>query len=562
MAQKNSLDTKPGFRRRALLRGLATAAASTFVASGKDFKHVAPKRSTDISATYSKGVVETVQGKVRGYTNRGVLVFRGIPYAAPTRGANRFMPPQKPASWKGIRSCLTYGPGCPVNAALINEQGDNSPRGDEDNFLLYRIRGWRRAEDCLRLNVCTPATASPNRKRAVMVYMHGGGYTGGSGNDLLCYDGENLARHHDVVVVTHNHRLNVFGYLNLAEFGGERYAASGNVGMLDNVAVLEWVRDNIASFGGDPENVLIFGQSGGGGKVSHLMAMPSAAGLFHRVAVQSGATLRTGSADKSNQLAAALLAELAVSKSQIDKLHSIPASALLAAQAAAVNRLKGEAWGPFLDGKIIPAHPFDPSAPAISANVPLLIGNCQNEFVNGCDNPEVATLTEADLKKRVGEAHGAPADNIIEAYRREYPQESPFGIWAAISASAMHRNSITQAERKAAQGAAPAYHYLYAWRTPMLDNTPGTFHSSEITFAFDNADLCTQYSGGGQEALGLSYKMGEAWASFARSGRPGHKDLPEWPSYNRESRATMVFNNQCAIKNDIEGAGLRLMKDA
>ena len=390
----------------------------------------------------------------------------------------------------------------------------------------------------------------------------GDGYTGGSGNDLLCYDGENLARHHDVVVVTHNHRLNVFGYLNLAEFGGERYAASGNVGMLDNVAVLEWVRDNIASFGGDPENVLIFGQSGGGGKVSHLMAMPSAAGLFHRVAVQSGATLRTGSTDKSNQLAAALLVELGFSKSQIDKLHSIPASALLAAQGAAVNRLKGVTWGPVLDGKIIPTHPFDPSAPAISARIPLLIGNCQNEFVNGCDNPEVATLTESDLKKRVGEAHGTSADNIIEAYRREYPQESPFGIWAAISASTPHRNSIIQAERKAAQGAAPAYHYRYAWRTPMLDNTPGTFHSSEITFALDNADLCTQYSGGGQEALGLSSKMGEAWASFARSGRPGHKDLPEWPAYNSESRATMVFNNQCSIKNDIEGAGLRLMKGA
>jgi para-nitrobenzyl esterase len=192
----------------------------------------------------------------------------------------------------------------------------------------------------------------------------------------------------------------------------------------------------------------------------------------------------------------------------------------------------------------------------------MLIGTCQNEFVNGCDNPEAATLTEADLKKRMEEAHGASSNKIIEAYRREYPQESPFGLWAAISASAPRQNSITQAERKAAQGAASAYHYLYAWRTPMLDNTPGTFHSSEITFAFDNADLCTQYSGGSQEALSLSYKMGETWASFARTGRPGHKKLPEWPAYNRESRATMVFNNQCAVKNDIEGAGLRLMKEA
>jgi para-nitrobenzyl esterase len=204
-------------------------------------------------------------------------VFRGIPYGAPTGGAKRFMPPQKPKPWAGVRSCLTYGPACP-SGINISEHGDNSTRGDEDNFLLYRAGGWQRGEDCLRLNVWTPATPGSSRKRAVMVYMHGGGYSGGSGNDLLSYDGESLSRNHDVVVVTHNHRLNVFGFFNLAEFGGEPYQSSGHVGMLDNVAVLEWVRDNIANFGGDPGKVLIYGQSGGGGKVSTLMVMPAAAG--------------------------------------------------------------------------------------------------------------------------------------------------------------------------------------------------------------------------------------------------------------------------------------------
>ena len=217
-------------------------------------------------AASSKTMVETESGKVRGYVNRDVWVFRGIPYAEPTGGANRFMPPVKVKPWSGVRSCLTYGPACP-SGVNINENGDNSPRGDEDNFLLYRTGGWQRGEDCLRLNVWSPGPNTSGRKRPVMVFMHGGGYTGGSGNDLLSYDGENLARHHDVVVVTHNHRLNVFGFLNLAEVGGERFANSGNVGMLDNVAVLEWVRDNIANFGGDPGNVMIFGQSGGGGKV-------------------------------------------------------------------------------------------------------------------------------------------------------------------------------------------------------------------------------------------------------------------------------------------------------
>ncbi len=208
-------------------------------------------------------------------------------------------------------------------------------------MLLYRTGGWLRGENCLRLNVWTPGPTTPGRKRSVMVFMHGGGYTGGSGNDLLSYDGENLARHDDVVVVTHNHRLNVFGFLNLAEIRGERFANSGNVGMLDNVAVLEWVRDNIGNFGGDPGNVMIYGQSGGGGKVSHLMVMPAAQGLFHRAAVESGATLRTGAPEAAAKIAAALLDELNVSGSQFEKLQTIPAATLVAAQASAVRRGAG-----------------------------------------------------------------------------------------------------------------------------------------------------------------------------------------------------------------------------
>jgi para-nitrobenzyl esterase len=454
----------------------------------------------------------------------------------------------------------------------VIENDKGGANRDEDAFLLYRTNGWIRGEDCLRVNVWTPSASASSRKRAVMVFMHGGGYSGGSGNDLLCYDGENLARHHDVVVVTHNHRLNLFGYLNLAEIGGERYASSGNVGMLDIVAVLEWVRDNIANFGGDPGNVLIYGQSGGGGKVSHLMAMPAAKGLFHRAIVESGSTLRSGSAEAATHRAMIVLEELGISKNDLDKLHSVPTSALQRVQPAAERRLAAErggaaprglgGWGPIVDGNVIPAHPFDPGAPEISASVPMLIGTCLNEMVNGTDNPEREILTNDELAKRVTARYKNNAADIIGAYRKEYPKESPFGIWAAISAAGMRQNAIAQAERKAAQGGAPAYMYLYAWRTPALGGQIGTFHSSEITFAFDNATLCTHYSAGAPDALVLSSKMGEAWASFARSGKPGHAALPQWSAYSAENRATMVFNTPCSIRKNPEGEGLRLIRQS
>jgi para-nitrobenzyl esterase len=517
-------------------------------------------------------IVETAAGKVRGFSSSGVDVFLGIPYGASTTGANRFMPPARPQAWAGVRNCLNYGHSCPQAGTGVIENDANGRSTDEDAYLLYRTGGWTRGEDCLRLNIWTPSVAASSRKRPVMVFMHGGGYTGGSGNDLLCYNGENLARHHDVVVVTHNHRLNLFGYLNLAEIGGERYASSANVGMLDIVAVLEWVRDNISNFGGDPDNVLIYGQSGGGGKVSHLMVMPAAKGLFHRAVVESGSTLRSGSPETAAEHAAIILEELGISRASLEKLHSLPTSALMRVQTELQRRLAANGrgrtggglggWSPVVDGKVIPAHPFEPGAPDVSAKVPMLIGTCLNEMVNGTDNPERETLTGEELEKRVSERYKDHATDIIAAYRREYPTESPFGLWAAISAAGMRQNAIAQAERKAAQGAAPAYMYIYAWRTPALGGQIGTFHSSEITFAFDNANLCTHYSANDPGGLALSSKMGQAWASFARSGNPGHGGLPAWAAYTADKRATMVFNAPSSIKDDPEGQGLRLIRQS
>jgi para-nitrobenzyl esterase len=529
-----------------------------------------------IVASDSKAIVETTAGKVRGYIRNGTYTFKGIPYGAPTGGANRFMPPQKPLPWAGIRSALRFGHTCPAYSSLV-EGGDNAPQDDEDAFLLYRGNEQTESgEDCLRVNVWTPEIYG-SKKRPVLVYMHGGAFSGGSGNDLLSYDGENMSRRGEVVVVTHNHRLNVFGYLNLAELGGEKYASSGNVGMLDLVALLEWVRDNISNFGGDPGNVMIFGQSGGGGKVNALMAMPAAMGLFHRAAVQSGSMLRMGAPGDSAKLASAVFAQLNLRRSQVDQLQTIPLERLVAASNAVVTDLgrpqeigrgflwfsiQRMGWGPCVDGKIFPNHPFDPTAPKISAQIPMLIGTNLNEFVNGVDNPGAASFTDGDLEKRVSEMFGDKSKAIIQAYRREYPEVAPFDLFSVISTAGVRQSAFVQAARKAALGAAPAYEYLFAWQTPVLDGRPRAFHAAEIAFVFGNADICDNYTGGSPAALELSAKMCDAWISFARHGDPNHKELPNWPVFTLDKRQTMIFDNKCVVKNDPEGEGRRVIEKA
>ncbi len=505
--------------------------------------------SRTVVASDAATVAETSAGKIRGFRRNGVYIFKGVPYGASTAGGRRFRPPVKPEPWTGIRNALQYGRTCPSqDSAHFNTDGRNLATSDEDAFVLHRgafaaVPG----EDCLRANLWTPEINS-SRKRPVMVYMHGGAFSGGSGHDLLAYDGECLARNHDVVVVTHNHRLNVYGYLNLGHLAGEEYASSANVGMLDIVAVLEWVRDNIENFGGDSGNVTIFGQSGGGGKIIALMAMPAARGLFHRAIVQSGPFLRSLSPDYSGRLAELVIAELGLSKSQVRELQRIPVDRLSGAAAEAMKKMPAykpsirqvygeQDWGPTVDGRILPRHPFDPDAPEISADVPLLTGSNLHEFVNGLDRPDANAMRVDELDRLVSQEFGDRGREIVEAYRCNYPEATPFDLYAT----------------------APAYSYVYAWRTPVLNGRPGSFHASEIAFTFDNAEICDHYSCGVPEAFVLSKQISNAWANFARTGNPSHSGLPRWPAYRSERRATMYLDAPCHVRNDAEQDALRLI---
>ena len=581
---ERSKDSQKSFSsgRRALLGSLTASCAGLagVAIAPSNVLGAATQSTSKLAATCGAGkvtcsdadtVVETNAGKVRGFRRNGIYAFKGVPYGASTAGARRFMPPAAPEPWTGIRNALAYGRICPQDdSAHFDTDGKNLAIHDEDAFLLHRgsavcVPG----EDCLRVNVWTPEINGSHR-RPVMVYMHGGGFSGGSGHDLLSYEGENLARNHDVVVVNHNHRLNVYGYLNLARLGGDDFSDSANLGMLDIVAALEWVHTHISAFGGDPGNVTIFGQSGGGGKVAALMAMPAAKGLFHRAIIQSGPFLKALSPDYSQQVAARLMDELGLSSSQVRELQKIPVDRLSGAAAEAMKKTPkpqtahrdtfGESgWGPTVDGRTLPAHPFDPGAPAVSADVPLITGTNLNESVSGLDHPGADVMTLEEMNRSVREMYGGSAEALIAAYRQDYPDATPFGLYAAIATARWRIPAFAQAARKAALGAAPAYAYIYAWRTPVLNNRPGSFHASEISFTFDNADICDHYSAGDPSAFALSKQMSTAWTSFARTGDPNHPGLPHWPAYTADAHATMYFNARCEVRNDPEGKGLKIV---
>ena len=496
--------------------------------------------------------VDTTAGKIRGVQLGKVHAFKGVPYGASTAPPNRFMPPRKPQPWTNVRDASALGTRSPQ---LLTEFHGFVPPEVE-----VMDRDEPMGEDCLMLNVWTPGVGASG-KRPVMVWLHGGGYTSGSGG-FICYDGAQLAGKHDVVVVTVNHRLSVFGYLYLAGLGGERYADASNVGNLDIVAALEWVRDNIAAFGGDPANVTLWGQSGGGGKVSCLMAMPRAKGLFHKAIVQSGAALRGTPVAAANQSTEEFLKRVSLTAKDVDKLQSLSMDQVLATTEPAKGRPLNPS--PVVDGRSMPADPFDPVAPAQSADIPLLIGTTETEvtfFPNQILDPIDNAKLHESVKQLVRKASDAQVDQLIAAYRAGRPRDSNTDLYLIIASDAGFRAGVlTEADRKAQQARAAVYQYYFTWRSPVREGKLRSFHTVEIPFVFDNVDAAQSMTGKGQDRYALATRMSTAWAAFARTGNPNHPGLPKWGTFDTKQRATMIFDAECKAVNDPHGEELRLLR--
>ena len=497
-------------------------------------------------------IAETAYGKVKGASANGIYSFKGIRYGASTGGENRFMPPKEPAAWTGVMDALEYG----------NSAPQTNPKGGGGDDLFPPVGGEPKrteSEDCLFLNVWTPGL-NDGKKRPVMVWLHGGAFISGSGSRKIIA-GENLSRRGDVVVVTLNHRLNVFGFSHFGDIGGPEYAMSGNAGMLDIIQALKWVRDNIDRFGGDPGQVMIFGESGGGQKVTMLMGCPLAKGLFHRAAIESGPGIKMLDRDKATHVSDVLLEELNLTRDRLSEIQKLPTEQVLAAFFPTMGKTGGitagliDNFGPVIDPVVLPQHPFSPTASPYAADVPLIMGWNRTEMTLFAD-PAAFTVDDAEMTKRVTGIYGADAaPRIIETYKTKYPDLSApdllFIIWSDYP-TMLFENLI--AERRAAANHAPTYLYRFDWKSPADGGKYHTPHTMEMPFVFDNTEVMASMTGATPEAAALAAKMSNAWIALATNGDPNTAEagLPKWEPYKPDTRMTMVINNESQLVSDPE----------
>jgi len=535
--------------RRELLRNSALFSAANLL------------RGSLRAQTSTSPIVSTSSGRVRGFSDQGILVFKGIPYGADT-STTRFSAPTPPKPWTGIRDTLSLGPQAPQ--PIHNREGRSTFAPLDEPHPVN-------SEDCLHLNVWTPGV-NDNRKRPVLVYIHGGAYSSSSSNGPV-YDGVRLARRGDAVVVTLNHRLNLFGYLYLAELAPasirDLYRDSGNVGQLDLILALQWVRDNIAPFGGDPSRILIFGQSGGGAKCATLMSMPSASGLFHRVMTMSGQQLTATVPEHATATAEAVLKALNLSPANLDDIRN-PAKVSMDKLVAAIRA--GKYFGPVHDGRTLPHDPFDPEAPVLSASVPMILGNTHDEtrLLIGASSPELFSLTWDALPAQLEHYRQFLGDlstkSIVADYRSWYPTYSPSDVFfAATTAFRSWHGMVIESERRARQHG-PTWVYNFVWKSPADGGKWGAPHTIDIPFAFDDLDLAaSMVSSDGDptsSAQSLSGVYSQTLLAFASTGDPNHPGLPSWPRYNLDHYPTMLWNTPPRVENDPRGQERQLIAQA
>ncbi len=478
---------------------------------------------------------DTQFGRIRGIKAGAVNIFKSVPYGASTAGANRFMPPRDPVPWREYREAFEYGPAAP--------QSDPATGRQQDGF---------ESEDCLVLNVWTRGI-DDGGKRPVMFWCHGGGFRTLSGSSPR-YDGTNLAMRGDVVVVTINHRLNMMGFTHFGDMGHTDFESSGTVGMQDIVHALKWVQNNIEQFGGDPERVMIFGESGGGRKVATLLGMPSAKGLFHAAVIESGATLRLPDRENANSLAERVLDELKLSRVNLPQIQQLPLNRIMAAYHAVVASNPptdgGGTFAPTMDGEILPYHPFWPSASPVNPDVPVIVGANRTEMTYFAEDAAFQ-LDEAGMRDRVSEIVGQDKlDAVVNVYRQANPDASPAEIYFLVFSDSRYvMQSITIAQRRAALGAGPTYLYYLTWETAETGRGAMSPHTLDIPFIFDNA-RDHPLTAGSDSAIVLADKISDTIIEFARSGNPNMGKLPLWRPYNAETRATMVWNDSSQVLND------------